>query len=342
MTLARARQCSAERAEVSALKEKLGLRQIVGQSAAVLSVLERLPLLARSGATLLVKGETGTGKEMFARAVHYLSDRAQRSFVPVNCGAIPTDLLENELFGHAAGAFTGAAGAREGLVTEAEGGTLFLDEVDALPPAAQVKVLRLLQEKEYRPLGSTRPLCADIRILAASNANLEQAIIDGRFRHDLYYRLDVLSVRLPALRERANDVLLLAEHFLQRFRDQYGKPELELTLGACERLLAHDWPGNVRELENVIERAVILCRSSRIDLDHVEILNDGSAGPLVGFRKAKAKVISRFERDYLERVLALHGGNITHAARTAGKNRRALFELIRKHKIVVHAFARGR
>jgi two-component system response regulator GlrR len=238
-----------------------------------------------------------------------------------------------------AGAFTGAVGSREGLVAGAAGGTLFLDEIDALPPSAQVKLLRLLQENEYRPLGSPGIRKADLRVIAASNADLREAMQQGRFRQDLFYRLGVLSVRLPPLRDRADDVLLLAGHFARRFSERYQKTVTGLSTEARARLLAHEWPGNVRELENVIERAIILARRPLIEAPDIELHCESDPEGMTGFQQAKARVVRNFETDYLRRVLAMHNGNITQAARTAGKNRRAMFELVRKHHIQVRLFA---
>ncbi len=325
--------------ELRALKERLGLQSLIGESQDFARVVQRLPLLAKSDATLLIRGETGTGKEVIARALHYLSPRSRGPFVPVNCGAIPSDLVENELFGHESGAFTNAISRRQGLVRDAEGGTLFLDEVDSLPLAAQVKVLRLLQEREYRPLGGRRVVQADTRILASSNAPLEEQLESGRFRRDLYYRLNVLAVDLPPLRERGLDALLLAEHFLKSLASRYNRPKLRLTPLARRHLLHRTWPGNVRELENAIERAVVLCRDDAVSADSLQEGRDGNNQKHLDFRQAKAEVIERFERDYIKRLLTLHGGNISHAARTAGKNRRAFFELIRKYQIRPGSFA---
>src|SRR5207249_2674934 len=209
---------------VQHLKEKLGLQQFLGESAAFVNELKKIPAIARHGASVLISGETGTGKEMFARAVHYLSPRSGKPFVAVNCGAIPVELMENELFGHATGAFTGASSTTAGLVREADGGTLFLDEIDALPLPAQVKLLRFLQEQEYRPLGSAKVCKSDVRIITASNADFAEALRLGRFRQDLYYRLAVIPLSLPPLRERIGDVPLLARHFLEKYSAAFDKP----------------------------------------------------------------------------------------------------------------------
>ena len=208
---------------------------------------------------MLVLGETGTGKEVVGRAIHYLSPRAGKPFVPVNCGAIPVELVENELFGHERGAFTGATGSRDGLIQEAEQGTLFLDEVNALPLMAQVKLLRFLQSKEYRALGSTKSMQGDVRIIAASNADLEAEVAAGTMRRDLYYRLNVVPIVLPPLRTRSTDIILLARHFLAQYAAKLNSPAVAFSPEAERKLLLYSWPGNVRELEHVIERVVVFC-----------------------------------------------------------------------------------
>ena len=242
------------------LKQQIGLRQIVGESPLLLREIQRIPRFARCDATVLISGESGTGKEIFARAIHYLSIRASAPFVPVNCGALPEQLVESEVFGHQRGAFTGAIAEAKGLIAEAEGGTLFLDEVDALTPQAQVKVLRFLQDREYRAVGSQRILHADVRIIAAANVEFEQLVPTGKFREDLFYRLNVLPLTLPALRDRRGDIPLLTQHLLEKQAALTQSPPKKLSLGALNRLLSHTWPGNVRELENVL-RAQAFSRS---------------------------------------------------------------------------------
>lgn len=324
---------------IQLLKERIRLSHIVGQSASLIGELRKVPPIARCDACVLIAGETGTGKEVFARAIHYLSPRARHPFVAVNCGAIPNELVENELFGHESGAYTGAAAARSGLVEEAESGTLFLDEIDSLPLPAQVKLLRLLQEKEFRRLGSQKTRRADVRVVAAANSNLEDAIRFNRFRSDLFYRLNVLPLRLPPLRERLEDIPLLAHHFAAKYALEFNRPVPRLAAPAMARLQAHTWPGNVRELENVLERAVLLAEGN--ELGPEQLMLDGASpgnGDGITFRQQKADVIRRFERDYLSALLARHHGNISHAAREAGKNRRALFELLRKHHLQARDF----
>jgi two-component system response regulator GlrR len=323
------------------MKEKLGLKQLVGKSPTFLEAVNKIPLVARCDASVLIAGETGTGKEWCARAIHYLSPRANRPFVPVACGAIPTDLMENELFGHVRGAFTDASIAHSGLIQEADGGTMFLDDIDCLPLLAQVKLLRFLQEKEYRQLGSTKMQKADVRVVAATNLDLEEAAIAGTFRQDLYYRLNVILLALPPLRERREDIPRLAQHFLAKYSEEFDKPITGFTSGAIERLVRYEWPGNVRELEHLIERALVLSEEPVIRRANI-VLPQTKIGELKeSFQEAKTRVINQFERSYIQGLLAAHQGNITRAANTALKNRRAFWQLIRKHRIDVQQFKAG-
>ena len=312
-----------------------GPRGLVYASEAFAGVAARILALSACDANVLVLGETGTGKEVCAQALHYGSSRASRPWVAVNCGAIPTELVESELFGHVRGAFSMAHASRQGLVREAEGGTLFLDDIDTLPLPAQVKLLRFLQEREYRQVGANALQHADVRIIAASNRSLKELSQGGGFRADLYFRLNVLNVRLPPLRERREDIAVLSLHFMQHFARAFDRQVGALTPGSLRKLLAHDWPGNVRELRHVIERAVVLARGPGLVADDIEIDGGGDAIPDddQSFRVAKARMIDSFERRYLENLLGAHHGNVTHAARAADKNRRAFFELLRKHHI---------
>ncbi|MEM7050731.1 MAG: sigma-54 dependent transcriptional regulator [Acidobacteriota bacterium] len=325
----------------SRLRKALGLGELVGQSRSFLDEVEKLPAVAACDAGVLIRGETGTGKELFARAVHLLSPRASGPFVPINCGAIPMELVENELFGHARAAFTGADRATHGLISEAEGGTLFLDEIDSLPLAAQVKLLRFLEQKEYRRLGSARLRRADLRVVAASNCDLQDRLAKGTFRSDLYYRLNVVQLDLPPLRDRCGDILLLAEHFLERYRSSSGAAIHEFAPEAAQKLLTYRWPGNVRELENVVQRAVILNAGSAASIRSRDLVLEAAAASQVSFQAAKSRVVAEFERQYLESMLSSCGGNVSHAARTARKDRRSFFELIRKHNIDPNRFRRS-
>lgn len=319
------------------LKQKLGLARLLGQAPGFLAELNKIPLAAKFDVSVLLTGETGTGKELFARAIHYLSLRSHAPFNPVNCGALPTELVENELFGHAPGAFTGANGRRRGLIAESEGGTLFLDEIDCLSATAQVKLLRFLQEGEYRPLGSTRTQTANVRVICATNSSPELAIRSGRLRQDFYYRINVFPISLPSLRERRQDIPLLARHFLAKYSTAFNKSANDFSPAAIEILTRYDWPGNVRELEHVIERAVILCTSPRIEREEIT-LPDAALTADESFREAKARMVSQFERNYLLELLSMHHGNISHAARAVNKNRRALFALLKKYEIRVEQF----
>lgn len=321
------------------LREEFGLKEIIGKSRKFVLEVEKLPRIAKFDVTALVLGESGTGKDLVARAIHYLSPRAHHSFAPVNCGAIPVDLVENELFGHERGAYTGASASHRGLIAEADGGTLFLDEVDALPLQAQTKLLRFIQEKEYRPLGGKKTLRADVRIIAATNTDIEKVVGEGRFRADLYYRLNVISIQLPALRDRKEDIPLLAEFFLQKYSFELNQIVAGFSPPAARKLLNYRWPGNIRELENVIERAVILATQSIIQpVDLTLPEGRGDDGEEESFREAKARAIARFERDFLVQGLIASRGNISRAARASGKNRRAYWELIRKHQIDASEF----
>jgi transcriptional regulator with PAS, ATPase and Fis domain len=325
----------------SMLKEKLGLRQLVGESPAFLEEIRKIPIVTKCDATILISGETGTGKELCARAIHYLSPRASKPFVPVNCMAIPMALLENELFGHVRGAFTGASTQQQGLIHEANGGTLFLDEIDCLPLKLQIKFLRFLQEKEYRQLGSPKMHQADVRIITATNINLEDAVRKGKFRQDLYYRLNLIPISLPPLRERREDISLLSHHFLVKYSDEFNKQVTGFSPDAIQKLLIYNWPGNVRELENVIERAIIFSEQPSIRSADIELPHQKASKCIESFKVAKARIIAQFEKSYIIGLLLTHQGNISKAAQTAQKNRRAFWQLIRKHQIDVQSFKPG-
>lgn len=309
----------------------------VGENEAFLAELKKIPVVAACDANVLISGETGTGKELCAQAIHSSSNRREKSFVPINCGAIPQDLVENELFGHERGAFTGASNGRPGLVHEADGGTLFLDEINSLPLVAQVKLLRLLQDGTFRSLGSSRQQHVNLRVIAATNDDLQAAVQAGRFRQDLYYRLNVIPIRLPALRERRDDIPRLARLFLIRYAHRTGKRVHDLAPAAMTKLSTYDWPGNVRELEHVVERAVVLSPSPLLQACDISLGADDIDEPS-SFQDAKARVVRDFERGYLRSVLMECRGNISHAAIAAGKDRRAFWELLRKHAIDPHDF----
>ncbi len=309
------------------------LRQLIGESPAFLNEIQKISTVAECDASVLLLGETGTGKELCARAIHYLSPRRSKPFIPVNCGAIPLDLVENELFGHERGAYTGATAAKLGLIDEANGGTLFLDEIDCLPLLAQVKLLRFLQDKMYRSLGSTKKSKADVRIVAASNVDIKKLVAEGMFRRDLYYRLDVVSLLLPPLRERDGDTILLARHFLAKYAAMFKKPVSDFSSNALQKLLRYDWPGNVRELEHMIERAVVFSDHSTIQSTELSLLIEQPLTCRESFRIEKSKMIDRFEKSYIQEMLFAHQGNITRAAHAAKKHRRAFWQLMRKHQV---------
>jgi DNA-binding NtrC family response regulator len=323
------------------IKEQLGLKQLVGRSEAFLAEIRKIPIIAQCDASVLISGETGTGKELCARAIHYLGPRNSGPFLPINCGAIPPELMENELFGHERGAFTDASNSRQGLIHDAEGGTLLLDEVDALLPQAQVKLLRFLQDKEYRALGSNRVRKADVRVIAATNVNVETAVASGKLRADFYYRLSTVPLVLPPLRERRDDIPLLINALVSRYAAQYSKKIEDLAPDALRALLVYRWPGNVRELEHVIERAVVMSEGHIIKECDVSLPRSENRERRQGFKEAKAQIVAQFEKSYIQGMLIAFQGNITKAARAANKNRRAFWQLIRKHDIDVERFKRS-
>lgn len=323
------------------LKEKLGLKQLVGESPAFFTEIKKIPVMAKCDANILISGETGTGKELCVRVIHYLSPRASKPFVPVNCGAIPVELVENELFGHVQGAFTGASASQSGLIHEADSGTLFLDDIDSLPLPAQVKLLRFLQEKEYRQLGSTKMRQADVRVIAATNLDLEKTVREGKFRQDLYYRLNIIHLMLPPLRERREDIPLLARHFLAKYSAEFNKQLTDFAPDAMQKLVFYKWPGNIRELEHVVERAVVFSEQAVIQSADIVLPELKATTRQEPFKEAKAEVIAQFERTYIQGLLLAYKGNITKAAQASQKNRRAFWQLLRKHHINVQSFKPG-
>lgn len=317
---------------------------MIGNSSAHRRLLALAASAAATDAEVLIVGPSGVGKELYARLVHEQSARARHPMIPVNCGALPAELFENELFGHVSGAFTGARAHSTGLVAEAEHGTLFLDEVDTLPLANQVKLLRLIQQKEYRVLGEPRPRKADVRIIAATNANLLSEVKAGRFRMDLFFRLRVLPLEVPALKERPEDIPVLFEHFLHRYSAEYGKAPVRLTKRALEYLLSYEWPGNIRELENCVRYLLCTHEGSTVDVKDLPLLLEPcepslAQEPLASLtqeplKTAKQRLVSAFERAYVEGKLSEHGGNVAAAARSSGKHRRAFFELMRRYGLM--------
>jgi two-component system response regulator GlrR len=301
--------------------------ELITRSSAMEDLLAQARRVAASDASVCIFGASGTGKELLARAIHRASPRGQAPFVAVNCGAIPEGLLESELFGHKKGSFTGAIADRRGLFQAAQGGTLFLDEIGDMPLPLQVKLLRALEERKVRPVGSHESHDVDVRVVAATHRKLEERIASGEFREDLYYRLNVVKLYIPALAERREDIPLLANHFLSRLAERYRKTRLALAPEAMQLLVSASWPGNVRQLLNVIEQAVALAPTEVIPESLVrQALDAGDTGltPLDEARKA-------FERDYLVRILKITGGNVTKAARLAGRNRTEFYRLLERH-----------
>lgn len=322
------------------LEEEVALDQLIGESPSFIRVLEKIRLIAGSDAPALVTGETGTGKELCARAIHHLSRRNSLPFMPVDCGAVPEALVENELFGHVRGAFTDAHKDQKGLVAMADGGTLFLDEVDALSPAAQAKLLRFLQEGTYRPLGADRFASADVRVIAATNRDLEAAVKNRLFRADLYFRINVLGLHLPPLRERPQDVGLLARRCLESLVESKNVPRKTLSMAALRRLEHYDWPGNVRELFNLMQRAYVFCPGTQLLPEHLPLpdaITHSSSPKAPTFRQARAYAIEAFEKVYVEQMLRKHRWNITRGAQEAGKDRRAFGRLVKKYNIARRA-----
>lgn len=315
------------------LSDELGFSKLVGRDAAFVRSIRLVPRLARTDATVVITGETGTGKELCAAAIHHLSARRDAPFIPVNCGAVPDQLFENELFGHRRGAFTDAHRDQKGLIALADGGTLFLDEVDALSPSAQTKLLRFLEERSFRPLGSEQADRANVRIIAATNRSLDVCVRSGQLREDLYFRLNILRVHLPPLRERPSDIALLAENSLAECRSRGEGGAKWFSPSALRMLSLYKWPGNVRELLNVVQRAAVECDGDTILPEHIDLPVPAFSSPPVDFRAARAAAVAAFERQYVEDLLRKHDGNVTHAAREARQDRRAFGRVIKKHNI---------
>lgn len=312
--------------------------KIVGSHTSIRDVIMMIDRVARSSCTVLVTGESGTGKELAVAALHDASPRSQKPLVSVNCGAIAENLVESELFGHAKGAFTGAHAARPGWVARAEGGTLFLDEVGELSLAMQVKILRLLQQKEYSPVGESRTVRCDIRVVAATNRNLEQEVAAGKFREDLYYRLNVVHVHLPPLRERIGDIEVLAQAFLQTYAERIGRDDLVgLTDDALSAIKAHEWPGNIRALENAIEHAVLLSEGSMIRFEDLPAKvrqssqrSVKSSRPLPESGIDLRSAVESYENNLIRQALDRASGNKNRAAQLLGLNRTTLVEMIKR------------
>jgi len=307
---------------------------IVSRSNLMADLLAEAKMVAASDASVLISGESGTGKELLAQAIHRASVRAGKPFVAVNCSAIPEALLESELFGHVKGSFTGAVSNNPGLFVTADGGTLFLDEIGDMPPALQVKLLRVLQERSVRPVGSSQSVPVDVRILSATHRDLEAAMAEGQFREDLYYRLNVVSLRLPALGERREDIPLLANHFLAQLNEKYGKRLNGFAPDALKALSTASWPGNVRQLHNVVEQVCALTSTPLIALALVQRALRVPTMEVLSYAKAR----ERFERDYLVGLLKLTDGNVADAARLAERNRTEFYRLLQKHGLTPGQF----
>ncbi len=326
---------------VEASQRPPGSIKIISRNPEMKRIIQQLQLVASSNSTLLITGDSGTGKEVIARAIHHHSARASRPFVAVNCAAMPQTLLESELFGYRKGAFTDARRDNPGRIARAEGGTLFLDEVGDLPVGLQVKLLRFLQDHVYEPLGSSEPVSADVRVVAATNRDLEQLVEEGRFRVDLYYRLNVFTIPLPPLCRRSEDIPQLVYHFIRRFAAETGKPIDSITEEALSTLLRYPWPGNIRELENAIEHAFILCQEFTIDVEHLPTYVQRSsdrAGPVApvgsapgpGRRAGGAAALRELEQQALRAALERHGGNRSAAARELGIHRTTLLRKLKR------------
>lgn len=307
---------------------------IISQSSRMTTVLDEVRLVAASDASVLIRGDSGTGKELIARAIHRASARASRPFVAINCSAIPEHLLESELFGHVRGAFTGAVSAHDGLFVAANGGTVFLDEIGDMPPALQVKLLRVVQERAVRPVGASRAEAIDVRILSATHRDLDAALVSGEFREDLYYRLNVVTLSLPPLDERREDIPLLAKHFLDTLARKYAKTLHGFAPEALEALGTAAWPGNVRQLQNVVEQACALATTPLITLPLIERALRVRSTEVLSFAEARL----RFERNYLVQLLKMTDGNVSDAARLADRNRTEFYRLLQRHALVPSLF----
>jgi two-component system, NtrC family, response regulator HydG len=337
LALRRALEATELRREVASLRTRASdeiRSRILGKTPAIQRVFDLIERVAPTRANVLIVGETGTGKELVARAIHDASGRVRRPFMPVNCSALTETLLESELFGHLKGAFTGAVQGKRGLIETAQGGTLFLDEVATIPLATQVKLLRVLQERKVTPVGGTEPVPVDFRLVAASNEDLEERVRDGTFREDLYYRLNVFPIRVPPLRERKEDIPILANAFRIRFAEENGVEAPPILPETLSRMMAYDWPGNVRELENVIERSLILHHGARsLPFDPVHGAGmEGGNRDLLGQASRNGWNLDRLEREYILEVLDSEAWHQARAAEILGINRRTLYRKLKRYR----------
>jgi Nif-specific regulatory protein len=320
------------------LRDKYAFRSIIGNSASIQQVYEQVAQVARTNTTALIRGESGTGKEMIAHAIHYNSPRAKKPFIKVSCAALPESLIESELFGYEKGAFTGAQGSKKGRFELAEGGTLFLDEIGDVSLSTQVKLLRVLQEREIERLGSTSSIRINVRLIAATHRPLEELMEEGKFRADLFYRLAVFTIFAPPLRERKPDIMLLADHFLEKYSREHGKGIKRVSTPAIDMLTSYHWPGNVRELENTMERAVLVCEGGVIHGHHLPpTLQTAEASDTLA-RQSLAESVEAFERDVLQDALKTSRGSCARAARLLGTTERIFNYKIRKYGLDVRRF----
>lgn len=322
------------------LKEKYDLSHLIGNTRAMRQVYDQVTQVARSNAAVLLRGESGTGKELIANAIHYNSLRSKRPFIKVNCAALPENLIESELFGYEKGAFTGASASKKGRFELADGGTVFLDEVGDLPPQTQVKLLRVIQEREFERLGGTEAVQVNVRLIAATNQDLENAIAEGEFHEDLFYRLNIFTIFLPPLRERKADILLLAEYFLEKFEREHKKSVKRISTPAIDMLTAYHFPGNVRELENAIERAVLVCDSNVIHGHHLPPTLQTAEVSGTVTRVTLASAVEAFESDLIQDTLKSTRGNVAKAAIMLDSTERILGYKIKKYSIDARRFRR--
>ncbi len=337
--------------EIRELKRRVRIRKsdlIIGDSPPIHEIFKQIGMVAKSDVAVAVSGESGTGKELVARTIHAVSPRSDGPFVVVNCGALPAELLENELFGHLRGAFTGAVSNQQGLLKAANGGTLFIDEIGELSASMQVKLLRFLQNHEYKPIGGPRTETADLRVITATNRDLSRAVQEGSFREDLYYRINVVPIRVPPLRERKDDIPLLVNHFVSLYKNELKKQVDGFSPAALRKLMEHSWPGNIRELQNVVKKTLVMTTASLILPDDLALPEPGTLGSVTAeggprvYRVLKQQVLERFEREYVTRLLEEQRGNVAAAAREAGLDRKNFWVLVRRAGLDAKEFRRRR
>lgn len=311
------------------IQEKYGFDNIIGKSEKMKKVFKKISQIAKTDSSIYIYGESGTGKELVAKAIHFSSLRANAPFITISCGALPETLLENELFGHVKGAYTDAFESKKGLFAQANKGTIFLDEIGEIPPSFQVKLLRVLQEQEFKPIGSDKSIRTDTRVIVATNRDLHKAVENGNFREDLFYRIHVIPINLPPLRERKEDIPLLANYFLKKYIKKFKKKINGITAPAIRKMMLYDWPGNVRELENKIEYAIAMCEKTKISCNDIFLSQKDNTKNIRPFKEAKEE----FEKEYLIKLLKINRGNITNTAKMGKKNRSDIYDLIKKHNI---------